>query len=138
MKKPGRVSAAALAVRPLPGVVETIQRPDAPYNLTDRQVEIWRAIVARLPADWFPRETQDVLTQYCRHVCAAERVAQLVLQAETEGETLDLDLYDRLLRMQERESRAITSLATKMRITQQATLTEYAKKPRPGKRPWEE
>ena len=138
MAKPGRVSAASLETPRLPGPVHTVPRPDAPYDLTDRQAAIWWAIVNRLPADWFPRETHDVLTQYCRHVAAAERVAQLVLQEETgEGEMIDVAMYDQLLRMQERESRAIASLATKMRITKQATVSEYAKKPYEGKKPWE-
>ena len=64
--------------------------------------------------------------------------AQLVLQEETgEGEMIDVAMYDQLLRMQERESRAIASLATKLRMTKQATVSEYAKKPYEGKKPWE-
>ena len=137
MSKPGRVSAAQMAVAPLAGPVQTIARPDAPYDLTDRQSAIWWAVVNRLPADWLPRETHDVLAQYCRHVAAAERVALLVLYAETDGETVDIGLYDQVLRMQERESRAIASLATKLRMTKQATVSEYAKKPYEGKKPWE-
>jgi hypothetical protein len=137
----GRVSAASLEVataKPL----ETVQRPDAPYDLTDEQSEEWWAVVNRLPADWFPRETHGVLAQYCRHVVAARRVAQLVRAAETEvdegGEAvLDLNRYDQLLKMQEREGRALSSLATRLRITQQATMSEKARKPSQAKRPWE-
>jgi len=98
--------------------VETIQRPDAPYDLTDEQSEEWWAVVNRLPADWFPRETHAVLSQYCRHVVAARRVAQLVAACEG-AEEMDLGRYDDLLRMQEREGRALSSLATRLRITQQ-------------------
>ena len=118
-------------------MVEVIQRPDAPYNLTDREVEIWRAIVNRLPADWFPRETQDVLVQYVRHVCTAERVAQLIHQAEGQKGPFDIDAYAKLLRMQEAESRAIASLATRMRITQQSLRSAKAQKPIEGPKPWE-
>jgi hypothetical protein len=130
----GRVSAAALAVQ-TPEQVEKIQRPDAPYDLTDEQTEEWWAVVNRLPADWFPRETHAILSQYCRHVVAARRLAQLVA-AEEAGE-LDLDRYDQLLRMQEREGRALSSLATRLRITQQATLNAKAKKPTQVRKPWE-
>lgn len=137
----GRVSAASLEVasaKPL----ETVQRPDAPYDLTDEQSEEWWAVVNRLPADWFPRETHGVLAQYCRHVVAARRVAQLVRSAESEVDAdgaavLDLNRYDQLLKMQEREGRALSSLATRLRITQQATLSEKARKPSQAKRPWE-
>ena len=129
----GRVSAASLEVaKP---TTERVARPDAPYDLTDEQSEEWWAVVNRLPADWFPRETHGVLSQYCRHVVAARRVAQLVA-AEEAGE-FDLGRYDQLLKMQEREGRALSSLATRLRITQQATLSEKARKPAQGKKPWE-
>lgn len=130
----GRASAASLEVaRPL---VESLQRPDAPYDLTDDQSEEWWAVVNRLPADWFPRETHAVLAQYCRHVIAARRVAQLVAACESKEE-MDLAQYDQLLKMQEREGRALSSLATRLRITQQATVDKRVQKPTAVKRPWE-
>lgn len=129
----GRASAASLEVAKTS--TERVARPDAPYDLTDEQAEEWWAVVNRLPADWFPRETHGVLSQYCRHVVAARRVAQLVA-AEEAGE-FDLARYDQLLKMQEREGRALSSLATRLRITQQATLSEKARKPTQGKKPWE-
>lgn len=132
----GRKSSAALAVSN-PDVIEAVQRPDAPYDLTDEQSEEWWAVVNRMPADWFPRETHGMLSQYCRHVVAARRVAQLVSSEESKAE-IDVDVYDRLLKMQEREGRAISSLATRMRISQQATVrAEGAKKPKEIERPWQ-
>ena len=132
----GRPSAASLEVA-RPSSVETIQRPDAPYDFTDEQSEEWWAVVNRLPADWFPRETHGVLAQYCRHVVAARKVAQLIKATETDEAGLDLDKYDQLLRMQEREGRALSSLATRLRITQQSTMSEKTKKPMQVKRLWE-
>lgn len=135
MKQRGRKSAAALDVERLPSV-EVIDRPDAPYDLTDEQAQEWWAVVNRLPADWFPRETHGMLAQYCRHVVAARRVAQLIAKAE-KRKTLDVEEYDRLLKMQEREGRAISSLATRMRISQQATVRhESARKPDMVDDPW--
>lgn len=131
----GRVSAASREVAKV-GKVETIQRPDAPYDLTDEQSEEWWAVVNRLPADWFPRETHGVLAQYCRHVVTARKVAQLITACESEPD-LDLGQYDQLLKMQEREGRALSSLATRLRITQQATVSAKAKKPATVKAVWE-
>ena len=131
----GRVSAASLEVASVEKV-ETVARPDAPYDLTDEQTEEWWAVVNRLPADWFPRETHGVLSQYCRHVVAARRVAQLVADCES-GSEINLDTYDKLLKMQEREGRALSSLATRLRITQQATVSAKVKKPGATRRPWE-
>jgi len=131
----GRRSAAALAIAA--PTVEIVQRADAPYDLTDEQTDEWRPIVNRLPADWFPRETHGVLAQLCRHIINARRVAQLI-NAELENEKLDVSIYDKLLHMQERESRAIASLSTKLRITQQATVrAEKARKPTMVENPWQ-
>lgn len=127
MTQRGRKSAAELAIVEHAGT-KTVQRPDAPYDLTDEQSEEWWAIVNRMPADWFPRETHGLLAQYCRHIVAARRIAQLIAACEG-GENLDIDDYDRLLKMQEREGRALSSLATRMRISQQATFDKEKKRP---------
>lgn len=132
----GRTSAAALSVISSQGI-ETVRRPDPPDELTDEQADEWRAVVNRLPADWFPRETHGMLVDYCRHVVMARRIAQLVERAEG-ADVLDVAEYDRLAKMAERESRVIASLATKMRITQQATVrAEQARKPSQISKPWE-
>jgi hypothetical protein len=101
VRQRGRKSAAALTVISSSGV-ETVRRPEPPTELTDEQADEWRAVVMRLPADWFPRETHALLTQYCRHVVAARRVAQLIEGAEGAAE-FDVETYERLLRMQEKE-----------------------------------
>lgn len=132
----GRKSAAALAISSA-APVETVARPDAPYDLTDEQSEEWWAVVNRMPADWFPRETHGLLAQYCRHIVAARRVAQLIKQFEGDA-ALDLDSLDKLYKMQEREGRALSSLANRMRLTQQATTrVEQAKKPSMVAKPWD-
>ena len=107
-----------------------------PADLTDDQAEEWRAVVNRMPAEWFPRETHALLADYCRHVVMARKISQLIQQSE-EGETLDVGEYDRLGRMAERESRVIASLATKMRLTQQTTYDKTKKKPSTALKPWD-
>lgn len=131
----GRKSAAELAV--VPSVVEIVPRPVAPSELTDEQADEWRAVVSRMPADWFPRETHGLLVQYCRHVVAARRVAQLIAGEES-GDKVDLEDYDRLLKMQEREGRAISSLATRMRVSQQSAFDkERDRGKKMAKPPWQ-
>lgn len=145
----GRISGAALSVIG-PSGIETVRRPDVPGDLTAEQGAEWRAVVSRLPADWFPRETHPMLSAYCRHVVSARRVAEMIAALEDElsrepedGEsraTITLKAakaMDRLLKMQEREGRAITSLATKMRISQQSTYDKSKKKPSGSQKPWE-
>lgn len=136
MKQRGRDSAAAQEIATL-NTLEAVQRPDAPYDLTDEQTDEWWAVVNRMPADWFPRETHAMLAQFCRHVVAARRVAQLIGKAE-KAKTLDVAEYNQLLIMQEREGRALSSLATRMRLSQQGT---YDAKKSKGKvvteNPWD-
>jgi hypothetical protein len=135
VKQRGRKS--ALTVISSSGI-ETIRRPEPPAELTDEQAEEWRAVVNRLPADWFPRETHQLLSQYTRHVVCARRIAQLIEHAEG-GQELNIEDYERLLRMQEKESRAISSLATRMRMTQGSTMRpETARKPIAIPKPWDE
>lgn len=134
MAKRGRVSAAALAIA---GPVGLTKRPSAPHDLTDEETEVWFAVVNRLPADWFPAETQPLLSQYARHAVQARRVAELIEQCAG-SKSLEIADYDRLLKMQERESRALASLAVKMRISQSTTYDKSKKKgPTISLKPWE-
>jgi hypothetical protein len=135
----GRKAAEAVSMAAI-ARLETIARPDAPYDLTDEQADEWRAMVGRMPADWFPRETWGMLSQYCRHVVSARRVAQLIdLVMKAKKKDFDVEGYDQLLRMQEREGRAMSSLATRMRLSQQATYDKTKKKNVvvSGRRPWD-
>lgn len=137
----GRKSSASLAVvTALPG-----QRPEPPAELNEAQANEWRAIVGRMPADWFTRETQPLLVQYCRHVVKARLVAKAVDEfdpawlADEEG----LKRYDKLTQIAEREGRAMSSLATRMRITQQsrynaAAANTASAKAGVAKKPWEQ
>lgn len=133
----GRASAAAMTVIS-GGGIETVRRPDPPADLTVEEADEWRAVVNRLPADWFPAETLPMLAQYCRHTSAARRVAHLIERMQSDEEGFDIKDYDRLLKMQERESRCLASLATKMRISQQTTYDKSRKKGSgESKKPWE-
>jgi hypothetical protein len=137
MGKRGRKSGAELATISAHSVIERVARPDAPYELTDAQCVIWRRISDDLPADWFTPKHVGLLKQYCRHEAQADRVAMLIEQ-EVDKPIIDLQQYDKLLAMQEREGRALSSLATRMRITQQALYDKSKKAPSASaKNPWD-
>lgn len=132
----GRKSAASLSV--ISGdPLQTIPRPEPLSELTDEQAAEWRIVVGRMPADWFPPETHALLAQYCRHVIRARRLAQM-LDAMEQGADFDLAAYDKLLKAEEIQSRAIGAIATRMRITHQATVRhEQARKPSMVSKPWQ-
>lgn len=132
--KRGRYSAAALAVVTPAGVQE---REKPPHDLTDEECEVWHAVVSAEPADQFSASTAPLLAQYCRHVISGKRVAELIERA-TGDPKLSITDYDKLLHMQERESRTIALLATKMRISQQSTINHRGnKKPTLARKLWE-
>jgi phage gp36-like protein len=130
----GRTSSAELTVAGL-ATVDRVQRPDAPYSLTDDQADIWRQIVNRMPADWFPAETHPMLESLCCHIARKRKVEQLLTAAET-AKDFDARNYNDLAIMAERESRVVSSLMTKMRMTQQTTYDKSKKKPIVAN-PWE-
>lgn len=123
----GRKSADALSVVPASSVVSIVRRPEPPDELTPEEAEEWRAVVNSLAADWFRRETHALLVLYCRHVVNARCVAQLI-QTIKSKDPVDIDGYDRLLKMQERESRALSSLATRMRTSQHSNYAKDKKR----------
>lgn len=131
----GRQSGASLAVF-RPDGITAVSRPPPPGDLTPEQADEWLKVVNRMPAQWFPDETHPTLAQYCRHIITARRVAQAI-EKLAESEEFDLANYDQLLRMQERESRALIALARSMRIAQSATYSKDKKKGPATKRPWD-
>ena len=119
-RKRGRKSAAEMAVvvRPL-----AARPPKPPAELSEEERATWKAITATKPGDWFPPETHGPLAQYCRHMVNARRVAEMIalFMADKKPDGW-IETYDRLLKMQERESRALLALARSMRLTQQSTM----------------
>jgi hypothetical protein len=106
--------------------------------LTDAQAHIWRRVVEDLPADWWTPKNYDLLSQYCRHVNESNRIASLIEGLMQAGPDLEIAKYDKLLGAQEREGRAISSLATRMRLTQQSLYDKKLKLDAfTSKKPWE-
>jgi len=86
--------------------ITAIERPSPPDGLTDEQSIEWRAVVDRMPGEWFPPETHGMLAQFCRHVVSARHVAEL------------------------------TEMATRMRITNQTRFSKDKKTGPMGPKPW--
>lgn len=117
-----RKSAAALAVRPTVAGPLEVKRLAAPAHLSEAERAIWLEVVNDQPADAFTATHSPLLELYCRHIVQARILADELAVfdrawlADDEG----LKRYDRLLGMAEREGRAASSLATRLRITRQA------------------
>ena len=137
MKQRGKVSAEASQIATISQPLDRVERLRVPHDLTDEEAEVWVAVVNSESADWFSPSTGPLLSQYSRHVIHARRVAELLEKACADPALSVID-YDRLLKMQERESRAITTLSTKMRLCQQSTTNHRGnKKPSASRKPWE-
>jgi hypothetical protein len=120
----------------------TVHRLEPPLELwRDDEAEVWRRIVEALPADWFTAADAPLLVQYCRHIVQARLVAQLLRQQERGKSDLDLGVWTKLMRAQDAQTAAIARLATKMRLSQQATYGHRAahtakRNRRPRRPPW--
>lgn len=114
----GPKSSASLTVVPLTGR----KKPPPPAQLTGEEAAIWRQVIDAMPTDWHRPESTALLVQFCRHIVVAnhiaDQIARCLLEPSVKAASMDL-----LLKMQQRESAAIASLATKMRLTQQSRYT---------------
>ena len=129
MAKRGRQSAAdqAANIRLLP--TSTPLRPDAPDFLTERQIEIWSAVVASEGISWFETAAlQDMLSDYCRHREAIEQISEVLSEFKRDWIKSEAGAKrsKELTKMRIDETRAAASLAGKMRLTNQSRYTPQA------------
>ena len=95
-----------------------------PRDLTESEAEVWRGLVTSKPADYFGPEHIPVMVEYARAVCRGHVIDQQirafdpVALEDNEG----LRRYDRLVGMSCKNALVVKTLATTMRITQQAIL----------------
>jgi len=142
MNQRGKKSEASI-VSPRANLLTTNQRLTAPAHLTDAEVAIWNEVVGDQPATSFTATHAPLLEMYCRHVVQGRILADEILNFDRSWLADDdgLKRYDRLLGMAERETRAASSLATRMRITRQALHPETAgnavKNHVKSRKPWE-
>lgn len=121
------------------------RRPDPPSGLTERQIEIWQAVVDTESVDFFRSAAQQaLLADYCRHRESVEMISETIalFKPESIQSAEGVIHYRDLTRMRDTETRAAAALATKLRMTNQSRYTPQAaataaKNAATGKRPWE-
>jgi hypothetical protein len=144
MTQRGRKSAASMEVAGIAAPIGSAQRLLAPMHISDAERGVWLEVVNDQPADAFSQTHGPLLELYCRHIVQARILADELANfdrawlADDDG----LKRYDRLLAMAERESRAASSLATRLRITRQAvehptTAGRAIGRQNKARKPWE-
>lgn len=144
MAQRGRKSVASVAVVAQVGPVVSESRLLPSLHLSDAEQTVWARLVNDHPASAFTETHRDLIELYCQHIVQAQLLEDEIQNfdrvwlADDDG----LKRYDRMLAMREREVRSASSLATRLRITRQATTDPKtvgranASTAR-GKKPWE-
>lgn len=138
MKTAGRQSFAELEIVQTMGEnqLSVIKRPQAPRELTLAESIEWDRVVGSMPAEWFKPETHAMLAQYCKHVLSSRKVSEFI-EVEENNPAASMKELDRLYRMRDREGRAASMLATRMRITQQTYYDKQKRRNSGTEKPWE-
>ena len=123
MAQRGRKSAASIAVAAQIAPVIATNRLRASMHLSNAEQLVWCRLVNDHPANSFTETHRDMLDLYCQHVVTAQVLDDELKGFDREWLRSDegLKRYDTLLKMREREVRSASSLATRLRITRQAT-----------------
>ena len=127
--KRGRKSVAEQAtnLRVLPTALH--KRPSPPDGLTERQCEIWQAVVDSEPVEWFQTAAlQSMLADLCRHREAIEQISEVLSMFKSDWLKNEegAKRYNNLSRMRREETKAAASLAGKLRLTNQSRYTPQA------------
>ena len=131
-----RQSTASLSVVPIGVPV----RLAPPADLTEEQAARWVAVVDSKPVDWFGPDSAPLLKEYVRAEAMCDLLA-VQIEAALEGDPVETALLLKgFLDMRDKESKRLTSIATKLRLTQQSRYTPQAAatadRKASGARPW--
>ena len=144
MEQRGRKSAAELAVAAQVAPVSSAGRLACPLHLSDAIQAVWAELVNDQPGGSFTAKDVPLLEAYCRHVVQGRIIADQIEAFDPAwmGDDEGLKRFDRLTSMHEREGRAASSLATRLRITRQAmadakTVGRASKNMARAPKPWE-
>lgn len=95
----------------------------APEGISPAQKAVWVQTVQARPADYFGEDSIPLLVEYCRAAAMCDQLAAEVEVAMAGGEGKDVKT---LLQLRDMESRRLTSIGTKLRITNQSRYTPKA------------
>ena len=113
-----RKSESALEVAP---VVDLDRRLPAPAELSAYEAQIWSAIVATKPGDWFQADCAPILLAYCKHISTAATLDQKIGEFNPDAaDKADWATYLGLMDARRKETGKVESCATKLRLTPQA------------------
>lgn len=98
-----------------------------PESLTPEQATVWRETVECRSAEYFGPDAVPMLEEYCRVVIMC-RLLALQIEAVIAGSSGDetAGLLKSYLDMRDKESRRMSSLATRLRLTNQSRYTPQA------------
>lgn len=130
-----RQSASSLSVVQVGGRV----RLPPPADLTPDQSALWVAVTESKPVEWFGEDSAPLLTEYVRAVTMS---SWLTVQVDAAMMGDDVALLEKFLRLRDMEAKRVTSLATKMRLSQQSRYTDKSagtadRKASSGGKPWQ-
>lgn len=111
-----RKSAESLGVAPVTNIPSRMLPPE---GMDSVEADLWKAVVATKPVDWFQEDSAPLLTEYVRCKVMCDKLAEMLKSAT--AETLKT-----LLDMRDKESRRLATLAVKLRLTQQSRYTPQA------------
>lgn len=118
------------------------QRPEPLVTMSEQAQAEWRRVVDALPVDWFGPETWALLEAYCNSVAQMRwlEAEAAKLQDDVPKNGLDLQLYAYYRKQSAAEATLMANLATKLRITLQASASKDKSKDKGSKggpKPWE-
>ena len=119
--------------------------PDPPSELSYPQSEIWVDLFSVIDDGWITPAQYALASAYCRHCDAANRVSKLIdmhnrhMDQFDNFNTDDVKTLDRLLKIQEREVRSLSSVLSRLRLTNINIRSDKSKNPSPivNSVPWE-
>ena len=132
ISKRGRKSSADLMT---PRPLQVYPRQPLPPELSGDEAEVFLEIVNTEEGGWLNKGSVPVLTQYCRHVVQARRVAEL-LEAAVGQDHTSWQYYTQLLVQQRAESAAIAALSVKLRLAPSSARKNRGS-PKSAAPPWE-
>lgn len=151
MLQKGRKSANKSAIS-LPGETDlavftgVTRRLEPPAHISEAERSVWLQVVNDQPASAFTESHFPLLEMYSRHVVISRKLAEQ-LAAVTDADLASSHgfwRFGQLTKMHERECRAASAFATRLRITRQSidqtTLARVAAKHQASnqaKKPWE-